>query len=146
MEAKTEKLTTTLVSLNWGKTSDDVTILCAITKSGNLHTKTTVRSYLTALEGPSMAVAFVKDCLEEGNVGILSGASISWERTTYPAEMEHERNGEMVILDKEDIIDHIVKVDLSPINLIILNKYLEANTVTPNSLQEKIIIKGFGVE
>lgn len=143
MEKSTIK--TKLISLNWGKSTDGTTILCAITKEGNLHTKSTVRSYLTALNGASMAVSLVKDRLESGDVAILSGASISWERTTYAPNEEHERNGDVVILDKEDIVDHILEVDLNPVSEVLLLKYLEEHKdLSP--LQERILLKGFGLE
>lgn len=145
-KAKTEKMSTKLIGLTWNKASDGTPILCAIVKDGNLHTKTTSRSYLTALDGAAGAVAFVKEKLDGGSVEILSGASISWERTTYPANTPHERNGETVVLDKEDVIDHIVRVDLQPIADVLLLKYLEEHNQTLTNLQERLLQKSFGVE
>lgn len=145
-KGKTEKMSTKLIGLTWNKATDGTPIVCAIVKDGNLHTKTTSRSYLTALDGAAGAVAFVKEKLDAGAVEILSGASISWERTTYPANVPHERNGESVIIDKEDVIDHIVRVDLQPIADVLLLKYLEEHNQAMTSLQERLLQKSFGVE
>lgn len=140
-----EKISTGLVSLDWNKTSDGTDIICAITKTGNLHTKTTTRSYLVALVGAAGAVAFAKEKLDAGAVEILSGAGIVWERTTYPANMPHERNGATVVMDKEDVVDHILSVNLEPIADILLNKYLEEYNKELSPLQEKLLLKSFGV-
>lgn len=145
-EVKVEKISTTLIGLTWNKTSDGTPIICAITKDGNLHTKTTSRSYLTALVGGSGAISFVKEKLDAGEVEIISGSRITWERTTYPANMPHERNGETVVVDKEDVIDHIVSVDLQPIADVLLLKYLEEYEGDMSQLQEKLLTKAFGVE
>ncbi len=145
-KARTEKMSTKLIGLTWNKANDGTPILCAIVKDGNLHTKTTSRSYLTALDGEAGAVSFVKEKLDAGAVEILSGALISWERTTYPANVPHERNGETVVLDKEDVIDHIVRVDLQPIADILLLKYLEEHNQSLTNLQERLLQKSFGVE
>lgn len=145
-KGKTEKMSTKLIGLTWNKASDGTPILCAIVKDGNLHTKTTSRSYLTALDGAAGAVAFVKEKLDAGEVEILSGASIAWERTTYPANVPHDRNGETVVLDKEDVIDHIVRVDLQPIADVLLLKYLEEHNQPTTNLQERLLQKSFGVE
>lgn len=145
-KAKTEKMSTKLVGLTWNKANDGTPIVCAIVKDGNLHTKTTTRSYLTALDGAAGAVSYVKEKLDAGAVEILSGASITWERTTYPANIPHDRNGETVVLDKEDVIDHIVRVDLQPIADVLLLKYLEEHNQTLTNLQERLLQKSFGVE
>lgn len=143
---KVEKISTTLIGLTWNKASDGTPIICAITKDGNLHTKTTSRSYLTALIGGAGAISFVKEKLDAGEVEIVSGSRITWERTTYPANTPHERNGESVVLDKEDVIDHIVSVDLQPIADVLLLKYLEEHKGEMSQLQEKLLQKAFGVE
>lgn len=143
---KVEKISTTLIGLTWNKATDGTPIICAITKDGNLHTKTTSRSYLTALVGGSGAISFVKEKLDAGEVEIVSGSRITWERTTYPANVEHERNGETVILDKEDVIDHIVSVDLQPIADVLLLKYLEEHKGELSQLQEKLLMKAFDVK
>lgn len=143
---KTEKITTTLVGLTWNKASDGTPVICPIVKEGNLHTKSTVRSYLTALVGGSGAIAFVKEKLDVGSVEICSGAIITWERTTYPANVSHERNGETIILDTEDVIDHIVSVNLQPIADVLLLKYLEEHPGEMSKLQERLLVKSFGVD
>lgn len=141
-----EKMSTILVGITWNKTSDGTPIVCAITKSGNIHTKTTTRSYLTALSGSNGAIAFVKEKLDKGEVEILSGSRITWERTTYSAGTPHERNGQTIILDQEDVIDHILEVDLQPIAEVLLLKYLEEKGGELSALQEKLLQKSFGVE
>lgn len=146
-----EKITANLIGLSWNKTSDGTPIVCAITSNDNLHTKTTSRSYLTALVGAAGAKAYVKSKLDIGQVEILSGSKITWERTTVPAGLPHERSGETVVLDDDDIIDHIIAVDLQPIAGVLLEKYLddymkEHPNCTISSLQEKLMLKNFGVQ
>lgn len=143
-----EKLTSILCGLTWNKTSDGTPVICAILKNSrlNLSTKSTIRSYLTALEGPSAAISYVKSKLESGEVEILSGAIVTWERTTYAAGLTHERAGQTVILDKIDVIDHILKIDLEPICEVLLLKYLEEYEGNLSSLQEKLLQKSFGVK
>lgn len=143
---KTTTITTTLVSLNWGKTTDGTAIVCAITKEGNLHTKTSTRSYLVALEGAAGAVAFAREALEKGAVELLSGATITWERTTYEPKEAHIRNGATVVMEDEDIIDHITKIDLQPIAIHLLQKKTESLDKELSPLQEKLLVKSFGVE
>ena len=145
-DVKVEKISTTLIGLTWNKTTDGTPIICAITKDGNLHTKTTSRSYLTALVGGSGAISFVKEKLDAGEIEIISGSRITWERTTYPANAPHERNGETIVTDKEDVIDHIISVDLQPISDVLLLKYLEEYKGEMSQLQEKLLMKAFGVE
>lgn len=147
-QATTETLKSILCGLTWNKTSDGTPVICAILKDSklNLNTKSTIRSYLTALEGPSAAISYVKNKLESGEVEILSGAIITWERTTYPAGLAHERAGQTVILSEVDVIDHIIKVDLTSICEVLLLKYLEEYDGNLSTLQEKLLQKSFGVK
>lgn len=128
-------------------TSDGKEFLAAITREGNLHTKTTIRSYFTALSGGSMAVQLVKEELERNNYAILNDCDITWERTTYPAGSIIKRlDGTEELCDTDKDVDHIVEVDLTPIAENLMLKYLEEHEEpTPGSIKERLLLKAFGV-
>lgn len=143
---KVDTITSTLVSLHWGTASDQTPILCPIVSQGNLHTKPTDRSYLVALKGAAGAVAYAKQKLDKGEVEVLAGAEVTWERTTYPAGLPHKRGNDTVIEDKEDIVDHITEVNIQPIAGVLLQQYLEEKSEPMTPLQEKLILLNFGVK
>ena len=135
--------------MSWNKSSDGTPVVCCILKdsSASLHTKTTIRSYLTALEGAIGAIDFVSSHLNEGDINIISGAKITWERTVYAPNTPHTRSdGNVVILQEEDVIDHIIKVDLRPIHGLLLDKKLDEMGENISPLKEKMLLKNFEVQ
>lgn len=147
--AKTVLNKSIISGMAWNKASDGTPVVCAILKDSklNLNTKTTIRSYLTALSGPIGAIDFVKAHLEAGDVNILTGARIEWETTTYPAGTPYNRsNGETVIPEEDEIVDHITKVDLNVNKDLLLSKYLDEYDIQDGTLKAKIVLKNFEVE
>lgn len=137
-------LKSTLVNLSEVSLEDGRNIIAAVVKEGNLHTKNTVRSYVVAISGPELAVRHATKLLLDGDLSAICGTEITWERTVYPAGVAHERNGSTVILEEDDVIDHIVDVNVSPIKLTLFLSYIEGKELSP--LMEKIILKGFEID
>lgn len=145
----TETITATLKSLSIARTSEGKEFVAAILNEGSLNTKSTTRSYMVALTGASLAVQLAKDELEKMNLSIINDSIITWERTIYPAGSVYQRLGDSQthIAEVDEVVDHITKVDLTPIGLNLLNKYLEDHDEPQQgSLKERVLLKGFGVE
>lgn len=146
----TKTINSSIISgMSWNKASDGTPVVCCILKdnTASLHTKTTIRSYLTALDGAIGAIDFVSSHLNEGDINIISGAKITWERTVYAPNTPHTRSdGNVVVLQEEDVIDHIVKVDLRPIHGLLLDKKLDEMGENISPLKEKMLLKNFEVQ
>lgn len=144
---KKQVLSSTLVSLRKVTTTEGVDVIAAIVKEGDLHTKSTVRSYITALSGAELAVAHAFSELEQQNLSIINGATITWERTTYdPGESWTRSDGTAVMNEDETQVDHIVEIDLQPIGLKLLLDYIEVKELEPEGFMAKLLEKGFGIQ
>lgn len=122
-------------------------VIAALLKDDRISTKNTTRSYEVALSGPAFCVEFASKMLAEGDLSVVSGAEITWERKTYAPGSIVNVNGESKFFAKGLIIDHILDVNLENIKLTLLKRYMKEEEITDLSpLMEKILLKGFNID
>lgn len=144
---KVETLKSTLVKIEPIELEDGREIIAAIIKEGRLNTKNTIRSYLVALSGPELAVQTARDLLNINELSCISGAEITWERTSYAPGSIVSIAGESRFVQDGLVVDHIIDVDLSPIKTSLFMNYLEMREISELSpLMERVLLKGFDLD